>query len=163
MNRKKKITLFVLGILTLAIFIRTVIGEPCKVPSGSMEPTIRAGQWLWIDKLTYGGRIPERWADIPLINAFTHIELLRNADAQNYWGYRRLLGFTKPKVGDIVVFNSPVNEELLLVKRITDIKSGDGRIFYYMMGDNREHSHDSRVFGWVSERLIVGKATMHYR
>ena len=157
MKRWRKYTLFGLTILTLAIFIRTVIGEPCKVPSASMEPAIRPGQWLWIDKLSYGGRLPERWADIPLINGFTHIAALRNADAQNYWGYRRFPGFTKPKVGDIVVFNSLENNEQLLVKRITEIKSEEGRLYYFMTGDNRENSHDSRAFGWVPERLIVGK------
>ena len=157
MKRVKKYMLFGLCILLLAIFIRTVIGEPCKVPSGSMAPTIRTGSWLWIDKFSYGGRLPERWADIPLINAFTHIDVLRYADAQNYWGYRRLPGFTKPKVGDIVVFNSPENEERLLVKRITEIRTENDMIMYYLMGDNRDHSHDSRVFGWVPERLIVGK------
>ena len=149
--------LFGLSILVLAIFIRTVIGEPCKVPSGSMEPAIRTGSWLWIDKLSYGGRLPERWADIPPINAFTHIYVLRHADAADSWGYRHLPGFTKPKVGDIAVFNSPENEERFLVKRITEIKSENGRIMYYLMGDNRDHSHDSRVFGWIPERLIVGK------
>ena len=157
MKRLKKYVYFVLIILVLAIFIRTVIGEPCKVPSESMEPTIRPGQWLWINKLSYGSCLPERWADIPLINAFTHIAALRNADAKRNWGYHRLPGFTKPKVDDIVVFNSPENEELLLVKRITDLKLVDGEIFYFLMGDNRENSHDSRVFGWIPERLIVGR------
>ena len=157
MKRFRKYTSFGLTILALAILIRIAIGEPCKVPSGSMEPTILPGQWLWIDKLSYGGRLPERWADIPLINAFTHIAALRNADAQNCWGYRRLPEFTKPKVNDIVVFNSPENEEQLLVKRITEIKSENGLFFYFLVGDNREHSHDSRAFGWIPERLIVGK------
>ena len=122
-----------------------------------MEPTIRSGSWLWIDKLSYGGRLPERWADIPLVNVFMHIALLRNADTVNNWGYRRLPAFTKSKTGDIVVFNSPENEERLLVKRITEIRTENGMIMYYLMGDNRDHSHDSRVFGWIPERLIVGK------
>ena len=67
MKRFKKYTLFGLSIIVLAIYIRTVIGEPCKVPTESMEPAIRPGQWLWIDKLSYGGRLPERWADILLL------------------------------------------------------------------------------------------------
>ena len=119
--------------------------------------TVNAGQWLWIDKLSYGGRLPTRWADIPLINIFTHNKSWRESDAKRNWGYRRLPGFTKPKTGDIVVFNSPENEELLLVKRITEIKSEDGRFLYFMTGDNSANSHDSRIFGWVAERLIVGK------
>jgi len=153
----KKYVLFGFCILALAILIRTVIGEPCKVPSGSMEPTIRTGEWLWIDKLTYGGRLPERWADIPLLNVFTQVKSWREADAKRDWGYHRLPGFTKPKVGDVVVFNSPENEELLLTKRITDIRVENGKVSYFMQGDNRNNSHDSRAFGWAPERLIVGK------
>jgi signal peptidase I len=122
-----------------------------------MEPAIKANEWLWINKLSYGGRLPERWADIPLVNGFTHIASWREADAVRNWGYRRLPGFKKPKVGDIVVFNSPENTDLLLVKRIAEIKQSDNALYYYMLGDNTEISRDSRFFGWVSERLIVGK------
>ena len=50
----------------ICVFIRIVIGEPCVVPSGSMEPTLLCGDRLWINKLAYGGRLPKRWADIPL-------------------------------------------------------------------------------------------------
>jgi signal peptidase I len=61
-RRIKKIVLFFTVIILLAIVIRIGIGEPCKVPSASMEPAIRTNEWLWIDKLSYGGRLPERWA-----------------------------------------------------------------------------------------------------
>jgi len=157
MRKIKKYILFGILIIVLAIFIRTGIGEPCKVSSESMEPTIHSGEWLWIDKLTYGGRLPERWADIPLLNAFTYIKSWRESDAKREWGYHRLPGFSKPQVGDIVVFNSPENPELLVVKRIVDIRTENGQSFYYLMGDNRENSHDSRAYGWAPERLIVGK------
>ena len=152
-----KYFLYAFCIITFAIFIRTVIGEPCQVPSESMSPTIQPGDWLWIDKLTYGGRFPERWADIPLLNVFTHIKSWRESDAKRSWAYRRMPGFTKPKIGDIIVFNSPENELMLLTKRITDIRIENGKCSYYVMGDNRGNSRDSRVYGWVPERLIVGK------
>ena len=185
---------FIIGILLLCCFIRMVIGEPCTVPSGSMEPTLLCGDRLWINKLAYGGRFPSRWADIPLLNVFTWIRPLRLADEENHWEYRRLPGYSEPKQGDIAVFNSPADPQLLLVKRITRVvKKGeplridrrtlllyrslilrdggkvmekDGKIyidgksssqyipkqrFYYMEGDNRMNSHDSRSFGFISE------------
>ena len=73
---------FIIGILLLCCFIRMVIGEPCTVPSGSMEPTLLCGDRLWINKLAYGGRFPSRWADIPLLNVFTWIRPLRLADEE---------------------------------------------------------------------------------
>ncbi|MDR1114987.1 MAG: signal peptidase I [Tannerella sp.] len=157
MKRIGKIILFFAVIILLAIVIRICIGEPCKVSSASMEPAIRTNEWLWIDKFSYGGRLPERWADIPLINVFTHIASWREADAGRNWGYHRLPGFKKPKVGDIVVFNNPENTDVLLVKRIAEIKQLGNTLYYYMLGDNAEISRDSRFFGWVPERMIVGK------
>ncbi|GHT69384.1 hypothetical protein AGMMS50239_36080 [Bacteroidia bacterium] len=82
----KKTTVFFFAIIPLAIVIRIAIGELCKVPSESMEPTIPAGSWLWIDKFSYGGRLPERWADIPL----TIIGTIRTT-AGSLAGYRRNL------------------------------------------------------------------------
>lgn len=113
----KGIVLFVF----ICVFIRIVIGEPCVVPSGSMEPTLLCGDRLWINKSAYGGRLPKRWADIPLLNIFTWIRPLRIADERNHWKYFRLPGYAKPQLGDIVVFNSPTDERIWLVKRITHI------------------------------------------
>lgn len=113
------------GILIIILFcicIRIAVGELCIVPSGSMEPTLLCGDRVWIDKLTYGARLPARWADVPFINVFTWIRPLREIDRKNNWKYRRLPGTNSPKEGDVVVFNSPEKQDLLLVKRITQIK-----------------------------------------
>jgi len=125
---RKVVYVFCLMFL-VAISIRLFVGEPCNVPSESMEPAILAGDWLWIDKISYGSRLPERWADIPLVNIFTYIPALRHADEQNNWGYHRVRGFRDPVVGDIVVFNSPSDEEVLLVKRVTDIYNKGDTVF----------------------------------
>ncbi|MFV0418872.1 MAG: signal peptidase I [Dysgonomonas sp.] len=199
-NKKKLLTVFILFII-LVVSLRIFIGEPCQVPSASMEPTIMSGDWLWIDKTTYGGILPTRFADIPLINIFTLIPFLRKADLKNNWGYHRFYSFSEPSIGDVVVFRNPDNKGGLLVKRIkTIISKGDSIItnnkeshdllkdillkegksrnlseeyvfinnshspyyivpqnYYYMIGDNYNNSSDSRDYGYIPEKNIVGK------
>ena len=187
-------------VVVVIIGFRMFVGEVCNVPTGSMYPTIIIGDWLWIEKTTYGARIPRRFADIPLLNVFTWIKSLREADEENDWGYRRLGGKRAPRIGDIAVFESPESPHPLLVKRIAGkYWTGDTVVinarnfynlyhivyneghkmfmrndsvfidrqpdsicvvsqpYYYMLGDNRENSADSRVFGYVPESAIVGR------
>lgn len=117
----KKVIITMVIVLLAAVIIRIAVGEPCYIPSESMEPTILAGDWLWIDKLSYGGKLPERWADIPLINIFTNITSLRKADAKRDWGYHRLPGFKNPRKDDIIVFMNLENTETLLIKRVSQV------------------------------------------
>jgi type IV secretory pathway protease TraF len=44
----------------------------------------------------------------------------------------------------------------MLVKRLAQIEKRGDTLFYYMLGDNADNSNDSRSFGWVEERLIIG-------
>lgn len=118
MSISKQLIKLFLFVFLLVVPLRLWIGEPCRVPSGSMENTILQGDWLWIDKVSYGGLLPKRWADIPLLNIFTWIAPLREADEQIKWKYRRLPGFTQPKTSDLIVFHSPENERFLLIKRL---------------------------------------------
>lgn len=118
MKKKIKYLFYLLLILVVSITLRLAIGEPCRVSSESMCPTILPGDWLWIDKATYGGKLPACWADIPLVNVFTWIPALRNADVGNQWKHRRIPGIKKPQINDLIVFQSPDGNGALLVKRI---------------------------------------------
>lgn len=57
---KQRKGIFFLLLIVSSIFIRIFIGEPTKVSSSSMEPTIKSGDWLWISKVDYGAILPRR-------------------------------------------------------------------------------------------------------
>jgi len=191
------------GVVVVIIGLRLFVGEIANVPTGSMYPTLIIGDWVWVDKTAYGARLPRRLADVPILNVFTWIKPLREADQGNDWGYRRVRGKRMPRVNDIVVFESSEEPKLLLVKRITErLKAGDtvfvnsrnfysmrkifdeekkdgflrrdtvfidrrpdslivlSQPYYFMLGDNRDNSADSRVFGYVPYSAVVGRTRL---
>ncbi len=83
------------GAILLFVVIRSLIVEPYKIPSGSMEHTLLPGDFLLVNKLSFGARIP-----------FTD---------------RRLPALREPVHGDIVIFTYPVNPETRFVKRVVGV------------------------------------------
>ena len=109
------------SIFIIAVSLRIFVGQPCYIPSSSMENTLLTGDYVWLNRLTYGARLPERFADIPLLNVFTWIGPLRKADKKNDWGYRRIRGQKKPALHDIAVYHPVLRPEVLVVKRIAGL------------------------------------------
>jgi signal peptidase I len=163
--------------LILALIIRTFIVQAFKIPSGSMIPTFKVGDRIFVNKFLYGAAIP--FIDI------------------------RLPAIREPKRGDIIVFNSPEDGKKDFVKRL--IASGgetveirDGKIYindktvdgpasvrsvyyfnagdygkelqkitvpegsYYALGDNSSSSRDSRYWGFVPKKKLLGKVIFIY-
>ena len=141
--------------LFTCVLIRLFLGEPCYIPSESMEPTLCTGDWVWVDKASCGALLPDRFADIPLLNVFTWITFLREKDLKNNWNLGRMVGWREPQENDIVVFRSPENRNMLLVKRVIRITRREGINWYYMMGDNSSNSVDSRFFGEIPELSLI--------
>lgn len=71
--------------------------------------------------------------------------------------------FRPPARGDIVVFRYPLNPSVFFIKRLAGLPGDSiggmqlGATEYYMLGDNRDASFDSRTWGPVQERYIVGR------
>ncbi|MFK8048259.1 MAG: signal peptidase I [Halioglobus sp.] len=178
-------------VLFVVFFLRSFLVEPFQIPSGSMVPTLQVGDYILVNKFTYGVRLP----------------VIRD----------KVIDLNKPERGDVMVFFPPHKNDTYYIKRVVglpgdkilyrdkeiyvngvkvkrqhiatlpagndryqisteslgesdhlmqvnDARPGRGHTtvvkpgHYFMMGDNRDNSADSRSWGQVPERDIVGKA-----
>ena len=90
-----------LGVLIL----KTFLYEPFAIPSDSMDHTLIAGDYIVVNKMAYGARLPMTPLSIP----FAHQLLGNNAAYSTYWkwNYHRLPGYSEIKNNDVLVFNFP--------------------------------------------------------
>ena len=97
--------------VVVVTFINIFFFQAFKIPSSSMESTLYTGDHLFVDKLTYGPRVPQT----PLTIPFTHNVIFGKESystlIQN--DYRRLKGFREVRRGDKVVFGFPNGDTVL--------------------------------------------------
>ncbi|CAA7194665.1 signal peptidase I [Chryseobacterium potabilaquae] len=116
-NAKKKDTF--IGSITFAVVFATIIHvfvtQPFGIPTGSMERTLLVGDFLFVNKWSYGYRLPMRPVAIPFLQGtITDTGEKGNPkdDPKSYIDgiklpYERIFQFKKPKKNDVVVFNYP--------------------------------------------------------
>lgn len=183
-------------VILIVLILRSFIVEPFRIPSNSMMPTLLTGDFILVNKFSYGIRLP----------------VLNN----------KVFGIGQPERGDVVVFRYPKDPSIDYIKRVVglpgdkilyknkqlyindvlikqDFKGtyegiGSGIMMtganlltehldnadheilvnsrrlmrdmkfeipkgrYFVMGDNRDNSNDSRFWGTVPEANLVGKA-----
>jgi len=115
--------------IAAALLIKLLLFDFFIAQGHSMEPAIFDGAVLVISRVSYGIRLP-------LMKSY-------------------LVRWSKPAVGDIVVFYTPEGERA--IKRCVQIE-GDN---FYAEGDNDLASYDSRAYGKVSVEKIIGKVLGH--
>ena len=91
--------------LILVYFTFAYVGQNYKIPSSSLEKTLLVGDYLWVNKVTYGPRVPQTPLHFPL----TQHTLFGNKSYLDFWqvDYHRLPGMRNVERYDIVVFNAP--------------------------------------------------------
>ena len=96
--------------LILVYFIFNFVGQNYQIPSSSLEKTLLTGDYLWVNKLVYGPRVPMTpihfplvHNTMPLIGTNSYSRLIEN-------DYRRLPGLRSVERNDIVVFNFPAGD-----------------------------------------------------
>lgn len=93
--------------IVVATFVRWIWLEPYTIPTGSMEKTLLVGDFLFVNKMSYGTRTPLTPLQIPLTHQKVWGTNMRSFSDAIRLPYFRLPGFAKIKNNDIVVFNYP--------------------------------------------------------
>ena len=149
----------ILVVAVLAAFlIRSFAIEPFYIPSGSMEPTLQIGDRVLVNKLSYDVHSVHR-GDIVVFKKPANDYSPGVKDL-----IKRVIGLPGETIsahgGSVYIGGRPLKESWLPKGETTSsfpptfVPSGD----YFMMGDNRGDSADSRIIGPVSDKLFIGRA-----
>ena len=112
------ISMVIICAILAAITFKTLFFGIYTVSSGSMENTIVPGDFIFVNKLSYGPRLPYSPYEIPWINLLVWLWEGKDADVnKRWWNYKRLKGYSSPKRGDIAILNHPHTGNVF-IKRI---------------------------------------------
>ena len=100
--------------LVLVYFVFTFIGQNYQIPSSSLEKTLLTGDYLWVNKMAYGPRVPTTPVHFPLVQNTLPVINTRSYLEWPQWRYHRLKGLGSVERGDIVVFNFPAGDTVAL-------------------------------------------------
>jgi len=164
--------------LFLALFIRSFMVQAFKIPSGSMLPTLQIGDHILVSKLAYGLRLPYPFEKVLV------------SWSQPHRGDIVVFVFPRDRDKDFIKRVVAVEGDTVEVRHkqlyINGEKVEDSHAYFaegyrekpdsrdnlsprtvpprhlFVMGDNRDHSHDSRFWGFVSLDEVKGKALVIY-
>lgn len=149
---------FIIIALLIVIPIRVFIIEPFVVSGSSMFPTFHNGDYLIVDKLSYEVGGPSR----------DDVVIFRYPKDPSKYFIKRIVGLPGETVdikgGVVTITNADNKEGFILDEPFVKNNSGSEAHLelqsdeYFVMGDNRNASSDSRYWGPVKRNLIVGRA-----
>ena len=152
-------SLYLLGVLCLVYLVIHFVGQRTQVQGQSMEPTLSTEDNLIVDKLTYRFRDPERYDII----VFPFLE------QEETFYIKRIIGLPGETVQIDEEGNIYVDGEVLEESYGREVMESPGRAWeeitlaedeYFVLGDNRNHSSDSRdpSVGDINRKDIIGRA-----
>lgn len=100
--------------IVAATIIRTFVFEAYVIPTGSMEKTLLVNDFLFVNKMSYGARIPQTPLSFPFVhNTMPYSKTTPSYIRQVQLPYKRLPAFTDVKRNDVVVFNFPAGDTII--------------------------------------------------
>lgn len=182
-------------ILILIFITRLFVIEPYRIPSGSMQPTLLIGDFIFVNKFVYGINIPLTEKNIKIKTPQRGDVIIFKKDKKTY--IKRLIGlendkiiyknknlyinnikikkkkkYTEQKIKEKEYIKKHILKEYLTPEKEYFIKNyltPDSNKYtysniivpkncYFVLGDNRDNSDDSRFWGFVNKKQIKGKA-----
>jgi signal peptidase I len=156
----------------LALFIRTFVVQAFKIPSGSMKPTLLVGDHILVNKFIYGIKIP--FTDKTIIN-------LGKPEREDVVVFKYPLDTKKDYIKRVIGLPGDkiqlANKQLYINGKVVDDPHASYSVYgnlrnfgpiavpahhLFVMGDNRDESSDSRVWGFVPYEYLKGKAFLIY-
>ena len=191
-------------VLFIVLVLRSFLVEPFQIPSGSMKPTLDVGDFILVNKFSYGIRLPVidkkiievgdpqrgdvmvfRYPSDPTVNYIKRVvglpgdKIRYTSDKKLYINDQlvaeQLVGNEPGTLGSAALYKEKLGEvEHMIRKEMSRYRAPPGKEWtvpaghYFMMGDNRDNSNDSRYWddpnipknelGMVPDENIVGKA-----
>ncbi|MEE4145581.1 MAG: signal peptidase I [Halieaceae bacterium] len=178
-------------VLLVVFVLRSFLVEPFQIPSSSMVPTLEVGDYILVNKYTYGIRLPVVRTKVLALNEPQRgdVMVFFPPHMNDTYFIKRVIGLP----GDIISYRQKrlyINGKEAPLEMLAVVPEGASRYgmgmetigdathlvqedqlrpaqdfsvqvkpgHYFMMGDNRDNSSDSRIWGQVPEKDIVGKA-----
>jgi len=165
--------------IVIAFFIRTFVIQAYKIPSGSMKPTLQIGDHILVSKFNYGVKLPFLRSTLIPIGTPKRGDILvfiypedRSKDF-----IKRLIGLSGDTIEirnkKILLNGLPLNDthgvyvDNLIIPGSVQPRDNFGPVTVpedsiFVMGDNRDESYDSRFWGFVKMKDVLGKALIIY-
>ncbi|NEP05840.1 MULTISPECIES: signal peptidase I [Okeania] len=151
--------------LSLSLLVRILIAEPRYIPSDSMIPTLEVGDRLVVEKVSYYFHPPVR-GDIIVFQPPQQLQ--RYGYAKNQAFIKRVIGLPgdtiKIENGLVYINDQPLTENYIAeppeYTLPISIKVPENQ--YFVMGDNRNNSNDSHVWGFLPKKNIIGRAIIRF-
>ena len=136
-------------IVVVVILIRTFIITPALVDGASMDNTLKDGQLVIINKFSMIVSKPKRFDIVVVKNNDSHDKIIK-----------RVIGLPNEKIvyrDNNLYINGELYKEDYVLGNTTDYEVETGEDEYFVLGDNREVSKDSRILGNFKKKDIIGK------
>lgn len=169
----------ILWALVLAFIIRSCVVQTYEIPSGSMEETLQVGDYLLVNKFLYGIKLP--FSDQRVLKVRNPVRgdvmVFEYPEDRSKDFIKRVVGVPGDQIAvrdkqvyvNGVAYRNPreVHKDAGIIPREASPRDNFGPVrvpagSYFMMGDNRDRSYDSRFWGFIRDSDIKGKALVKY-